>query len=381
MTKPARPRIAILGGGPVGIEAALYATSLGLPVTLFEQGHPGEYLNRWGFVRMFTPFGVNASTLGKKTLQQLRRDLPADTDFQTGRQFRDSYLLPLADSPVLKFVLKPQTTVLAVGRNGWRKTDPPSARLPPFRLLVRTADNQESVHAADAVMDCTGTYARPNWVGDGGVPAVGEVASRPHVAYWLEDVLGAKKQQYVGRHTVVVGGGYSAAATVVALTELADENPSTWVTWLTRGPRTQPLVRFANDPLRDRDRLAAKANTLATRCDGNLEHHAHAEIQEVVCPGPDKGVKVVATVGGVKKTWETERLIANVGYKPDVGLTSELRVNEPLGEVRTGEPGYFVLGAKSKGRDSGFYLHDAHEQIRRAFAEVTGNVRLNLYAA
>lgn len=380
MSKLARPRIAVFGGGPVGIEAALYAHSLGLPVTLFEQGQPGEYLNRWGFVRMFTPFGMNASPLGKKTLHQLRRELPADTDFQTGRQFRDTYLLPLAELPALKFAVKTQSTVLAVGRSGWRKTDT-TAKLPPFRLLVRGADNSESVHTADAVMDCTGTYGRPNWVGDGGVPAVGELASRPHVAYWLEDVLGAKKAHYLGRHTVVIGGGYSAAATVCALTELADENPSTWVTWLTRGPRTQPLTRIANDPLRERDRLAAKANTLATRCDGNLEHHPHAEVQELVCPGPDKGVKVVAKVGGEKRTWEAERLIANVGYKPDVALTSELRVGEPAGDFRTGEPNYFVLGAKSKGRDSAFYLHEAHEQIRRTFAEVTGNGKMNLYAA
>lgn len=380
MTKPARPRIAILGGGPVGIEAALYAHSLGLPFTVFEQGQPGEYLNRWGFVRMFTPFGMNASPLGKKTLQQLRREVPADTEFQTGRQFRETYLLPLAESQALKFAIKSQSTVLAVSRTGWRKTDT-TAKLPPFRLLVRAADNSEAVHTADVVLDCTGTYARPNWVGDGGMPAVGELASRPHLTYWLEDVLGAKKPHYLGRHTIVIGGGYSAAATVVALTELAEENPSAWVTWLTRGPRTSPLPRIANDPLRDRDKLAAKANTLATRCDGNLEHHPHAEVQEVVCPGPDKGVKVVAQMNGERRTWEGERLIANVGYKPDVALTSELRVGEPAGDFRTGEPNYFVLGAKSKGRDSGFYLHESHDQIRRAFAEVTGNTKLNLFAA
>lgn len=380
MTKPARPRVAILGGGPVGIEAALYATTLNLPVAVFEQGHAGEYVNRWGFVRMFTPFGMNASPLGKKVLQQLRREVPADTDFQTGRQFRDTYLLPLAESSGIKFAVKSQCTVLAVGRTGWRKADA-TAKLPPFRLLVRSADHLESVHTADVVLDCTGTYGRPNWAGDGGVPAVGELASRPHVAYWLEDVLGAKKQHYIGRHTVVIGGGYSAATTVVALTELGEENPSTWVTWLTRGLRTQPLPRIANDPLRDRDRLAAKANALATRCDGNLEHHPHTEVQEVICPGPDKGVKVVATVNGEKRTWEAERLIANVGYKPDVNLTSELRVSEPAGEFRTGEPNYYILGAKGKGRDSSFYLHEAHEQIRRAFAVVTGNAKLNLYAA
>lgn len=380
MSKPTRPRIAILGGGPVGIEAALYAQNLNLQFTVFEQGQPGEYLNRWGFVRMFTPFGLNASPLGKKTLQQLRREVPADTEFQTGRQFRETYLLPIADSPAIKFAVKAQTSVVAVGRFGWRKTDN-TAKLPPFRLLVRAADNSESVHSADAVLDCTGIYGRPNWVGDGGVPALGELASRPHIAYWLEDVQGAKKQQYLGRHTIVIGGGYSAAATVCALTDLADENPSAWVTWLTRGARTQPLTRIANDPLRERDRLASRANTLATRCDANLEHHAHAEVQEVVCPGPDKGVKVVALVNGEKRTWEAERLIANVGFKADTGLTAELRVTEPTGEWRTGEPNYFILGAKSKGRDSGFYLHEAQEQIRKAFADLLGNSKLNLYAA
>jgi hypothetical protein len=89
----------------------------------------------------------------------------------------------------------------------------------------------------------------------------------------------------------------------------------------------------------------------------------------------------VATVGGERRTWEAERLIANVGYKADTGLTAELRVSEPAGDFRTGEPGYYILGAKSKGRDSSFFLGEAHSQIRQAFAEVTGNVKLNLYAA
>ena len=381
MFKPSLPRIAVLGGGPVGLEAALYAATLGLPVTLFEQGTPGEYVNRWGFTRMFTPFGMNATTLGKKTLHEMRREVSVDTEFQTGRQFRETYLLPLVESLPLKSAVKAQHSVLAVGRAGWRKSDAATAKLPPFRLLVRAADNTESFYTADAVLDCTGTYARPNWAGDGGIPAAGEVASRPHVAYWLEDIAGAKKPHYLGRHTVVIGGGLSAAATVAVLTELGNENPSTWVTWLTRGTRTQPVKRVANDPLRDRDRLAVRANTLATRCDGNLEHHPHAEIQELVCAGPDRGCRVTASVNGVKRTWEAERVIANVGYKPDAGLAGELRAGEPAGDSRTAEPGYYFLGAKSKGREGGFLLSEGHAQIRQAFAEITGSAKANLYAA
>ena len=39
-----------------------------------------------------------------------------------------------------------------------------------------------------------------------------------------------------------------------------------------------------------------------------------------------------------------------------------------------------MLGAKSYGRDSGFLLRDGHDQIRRVFAQLAGNARLDLYA-
>ena len=51
MAKPESPRLAILGGGPIGLEAALYARTLELPVALYERGRIGEHLHRWGHVR------------------------------------------------------------------------------------------------------------------------------------------------------------------------------------------------------------------------------------------------------------------------------------------------------------------------------------------
>lgn len=381
MNRTGQPRVAVIGGGPIGLEAALYAKSIGLPTTLYEQGQPGEAVNRWGFVRLFTPFGLNASPLGKQTLAKAGHDLPADTTFQTGREFRDSYLLPLATSPALKDCIRGQHTVLSVGRTGWRKGDAATGKLPPFRLLLRGANNAESFDTADAVFDCTGTYSRPNWLGDGGIPAAGELTSRPHIPYWLEDVAGAKKAAYAGKSVIVVGGGHSAATAVCDLMTLAAHHPSTWVIWLTRGSRTQPVTRVPTDPFKERDRLAVRANTFATRCDGNLEHHGGVRIEEVTCAGPDKGCQVTARVNGKLTTWEAEKLIANIGYKPDLTLTAELRVSESAGDFRTAEPGYYVLGAKSKGRVSGFLLRDGHEQVRRAFAEVTGNARTNFYAA
>jgi thioredoxin reductase len=367
------PRVAVLGGGPVGLETALYAKSLGLPVTLFEAGQVGEFVNRWGFVRLFTPFGWNATPLGKGAILKDKPTLtfPADADLLTGRELRESYLLPLAESSALAGVIRTKTAVLSVGRTGWRKTEPATKDLPPFRLLVRESTGQERFESADAVMDCTGTYARPNWAGDGGIPAAGEIAARPHAAYWLEDIPGAKKAHYAGKCTAVIGGGFSAATAVCDLSAVALEHSATWIVWLTHGARTQPLPRIPNDPLKDRDRLSAKANSLALRCDGNLEYHAQAQVDEILSHGPEKGFKITARVAGKPTTWDVERLIAHVGYRPDVSLTQELRAQEP---------NYFVLGAKSRGRDSGFLLHDSQEQIREAFAALLGKPGLNLYS-
>jgi thioredoxin reductase len=385
MNKPSLPRVAVVGAGPIGLEAALYAKTVGLTVAIFEQGSAAAHVERWGFIRMFTPFGMNVTPLGRQALlrDHPTRDLPSDTDVVTGQEFREAYLVPLAESSALRDCARLQARVVAVGRSGWRKTDhaDPRKPLPPFRLLVRDADGRERFETADVVLDCTGTLGRPNWVGDGGLPAAGELTARQHMTYWPEDVLGARRGTYAGKSVVLIGGGYSAATTVCDLATLAESDQATWVIWLTHAPRgQQPLLRVPGDTLRDRDRLAVRANQLATRCDGNLEYHPQVLIDELACAGPDQGFRVAARVGGKSMTWEVDRVIANVGYRPDLSLCSELRVSEPAGRIETDEPGYYILGSKAKGRDSNFLLRDGHEQIRRVIAHILGKPGLDLYS-
>lgn len=362
MPKTEPPRVAVIGAGPVGLEAALYARACGCPVAVYEQGGIAEHLRHWGHVRMFTPFGHNVSPLGLAVLRRERpgHAVPADGDLLTGREFRDAYLIPLAESEPLLESLHLEHAVLAVGRASNGRS---------FRLLVRDPQGRERMDTADVVLDCSGVYGHPNPLGDGGIPAAGERAARPHIAYGLEDVTGERQVHYAGRSVLVVGDGYSAATTVCGLAALAEEHPATWVIWVSRGPRGQPLPRIPNDPYRERDRLAARANALATRCDGNLEFHAQTVLDEVVCAGPDQGFRVVGRSAGRPVVWEVDRVVANVGYRPDPGLTEALRPDEP---------GYFVLGAKSGGR--GFLLRDAFDPIRRVFARILNNPRLDLYA-
>jgi hypothetical protein len=116
---------------------------------------------------------------------------------------------------------------------------------------------------------------------------------------------------------------------------------------------------------------------------------------------------VTARVAGKPRTWEVDRVIANVGYTPDTGLYRELQVHEcyaslgpmnlaaalakhaggdglavpPQGAnvLRNPEPGFYILGAKSYGRNSNFLLRAGFEQVREVFTLIAGRPDLDLY--
>jgi hypothetical protein len=381
--KKESPRLAILGAGPIGLEAALYARRLDVSVTVYERGRPGEYWQRWGHVRLFTPFGMNVTPLGRAAIlaDSPRHKFPDDTQCITGREHVAVYLGPLAAIRTLKECLRPEVQVVQVGRRGLLKEEAlGEARraTAPFRLLLRDAKGIESTEEADAILDCTGTYGNHRWMGDGGIPAAGESGAAAQIAYGLDDLLGERKAHYAGNTVLVVGAGYSAATSVCNLAVLAAENPSTWVVWLARGAGTLPIKRVANDPLKERDRLAVRANTLAARGEGNVEFHAQAVVEAIEWRGADKGFLVTARVAGKPRNWEVDRIIANVGYAPDTGLARELHVSENTALCNP-EPNFFVLGAKSYGRFGEFLLRSGFEQIRDIFALIQGKADLDLY--
>ena len=116
-----------------------------------------------------------------------------------------------------RVVIHENTAVLHVGRRGLLKGDHlGDARRgkEPFRLLLRDDKGRERVEEADVVLDCTGVYGHPRRLGDGGVPALGEAAARPYVAFGLEDVAGERDQHYADKTILVIGSGCSAATTV-----------------------------------------------------------------------------------------------------------------------------------------------------------------------
>ncbi len=411
MARTDSQRVAIIGAGPVGLEAALYAASLKLPFTVYERGRVGEHLQQWGHVRLFSPFGMNVTPLGVARIraEAPQQTLPGVNDCITGKEHLAAYLEPLARSPLLRDQIHTETSVQHIGRRGYWKEDgvgDAKRGQQPFRLLLRSAKGVESVEEADVVLDCTGTYGQHRWTGESGLPALGEKTAAPHIAYGLDDVLGAKMAHYEDRTILVIGGGYSAATTVCNLAALAQKHPSTWVIWLARSAGTQPIKRIVNDPLRERDQLAVRANTLATRRDGNVEFRSNVIIDAIETAGPDKGFKVRGRCAGKSMTWDVERIIGNVGYTPQTDLYRELQIHEcyaTLGPMslaaalmkhggdcltvpsqgaaalRNPEPNFYILGAKSYGRNSNFLLRVGFEQVRDVFTLITGKSDLDLY--
>ncbi len=275
--------------------------------------------------------------------------------------------------------------MLAIGRARVLKGDhisEPTRGSTPFRLLVSDGNGERTV-TADAVLDCTGTYAQPNGLGDGGIPAPGERAAGARIFYGIPDLAGQHRTRYAGRRVLVVGAGHSGATVVKELAAL----PAAEIHWVLRKERALPLAEIPDDPLPERARLAAKANELVQ--DGRVTLHRGASVEAITMPNDSLEVTLALEKG--ERSLMVDKIVVATGFRPDLALTRELQVQtcwategtyplaaSLLGEagadclktpafgaemLRHPEPGYFTLGMKSYGRAPNFLLRTGYEQI------------------
>jgi hypothetical protein len=392
-------RIAVLGAGPIGLETALYARYLGYDVDIYERGRVAKNVLRWGHVRMFSPFGQNRSALAMAALraQDAAWQPPADDALLTGREFAERLLVPLSRSDLLADNLHEQCEVVLIGRDGLLKGElagDEERGERDFHLLLRsTADGEhgrERLAVADAVVDTTGTFGNHNYLGNGGVPALGELAAEAHIEYGLPDVLGAEREHYGGRNILLVGAGDSAATNLVALAELAGQARDTWITWVVRSETDEkdprPIEPIAGGALAERERLARLANRLAADDANHVTLYGGTTVESVAWHA-GSGRFAVRLRGRHAGELEFDRVVANVGYRGDARLYGELQIAEcpttgaAIGTgLILGESDYYVLGAKSRGRDSRFVIRDGLDQIRQLFAILGDRAELDLYA-
>ncbi len=389
--------LAIVGAGPVGLEAAALAVAAGLDAVVLEAGRVAEHVARWGHVRLFSPFEMNAGPGGLRRLRQIGAALPDDDEIMRGAEFRQRYLLPLAADLRREIRVCEGTRTVGITRAGLLKGEALGSErraAAPFRLLIERDGSEEELFAR-SVFDCSGTYGRPNWAGPGGGPARGERTAGPLIEYHVPRFEGPEGERFAGVRTLVLGGGHSAATAVLGLAGLADRAGGTAFVWATRRGGKRALEPIPGDPLPERDALVRRANALAAAPPPGSAWWGGATLAAV--RAHDDGFEVEISVDGPPRRERFARIVANVGYEPDDGLYRQLQIHEcyatrgpmklaaalmaasgagtadclatgSLGPETLGspEPGFFILGIKSYGKNSAFLMRTGYEQAADA---------------
>lgn len=378
-------KLAIIGAGPIGIEAATLAMRQGWQVTVYEAALPGSSIERWQHVRLFSAWALNQSPWGREILEH---SLDEDA-YPTGREYLDDYLLPLAQT--LGEVVKTHTRVLGITRRDALKGDfigARDAKSGPFLLHI-DGPNGESYVEADVVFDTSGVYEHPASLGRGGLRAMGETTAAQRIERYIPDAMGADEATYSGKSVLLLGAGHSAVTSLKLLSDLHEKNPKTRIFWAFLGNRA-PYQVIENDSLPQRKSLGLFGNKAALGEVAGVTPLPESTIERIQPDGD--GLKVTLRRGEAEESLHVDRIVANVGYRPDLSLNRELQVHQCYASegpmklaasllasaggdcltqaavgvdlLKNPEPNYFVLGAKSYGRNSSFLLRLGIEQIQ-----------------
>jgi hypothetical protein len=396
MSTPTTPQhIAIVGAGPVGLEAALAAIDRGESFTLYETApHVAGNIRRWGHVQLFTPWSLSVSPRMRRHLEAAGQPVPDGPECPTGNELADRLLAPIAQLPAVQAGLETGTRVLDISRSGLLKHEEigtPERAAQPFRLVVRDEQGRERADSASIVLDCTGTYEVANALGQGGVPAPGERGASATILRHIPD-LEAEPQAWAGKRLLLVGAGHSAQTAACDLAEFAAEHPGTHVLWALR--RAEPSWTIdPDDPLPDRSGLAERAAAIAAGSSEAFDVATGVTVEAIY--GAAEGLVVHLVGKGGKRSAHVDLILALTGYVGDPGLYRQLQVHECyatsapmklaaallgqgssdcLTQVSHGaetlanpEPGFFVLGIKSYGRSGGFLMRVGWEQVNEVF--------------
>ena len=382
-------RLLVIGAGPMGLFAAFEAVERGFDVTVLEKDRAGSALLAWGPTRFFSPLGMNVPPSVRRALEGA---LPDPEELLTGPQMVERVLEPLSRTPALEGRIRTGHRVAGVARAGMTRPDfagHPLRAERPFRVLADTPAGERSFEA-DVVLDASGVTGQPCWMGEGGLPAAGERRLSSRIVRDLGS-LERRLLRMAGTSVLVVGHGHSAATTILRLEGLCQREPGTRVTWAFRSPNRRPCAEVAGDPLPERQRVASSANDLAQDPPGFLSVERRAAVESLEEEGPRMRVRFTGGRGGL-----FDEIVSMTGYRPDLTFLSELAVEiSPVTEgaaglaralsgvtdclsvplvrpedLASGEPGFFLIGAKSYGRSRNVLIRTGLEQLEPIFERI-----------
>lgn len=392
--------VVIIGAGPVGLAAAAHLHERGLAPLVLEAGQEvGAAIREWGHTRLFSPWRYNVDAAAARLLEDAGWSAPDADALPTGSELVEDYLAPLAATSALAGRIRTGCRVAAVSRRGMDKTRTAGRATTPFLVRVENADGTVQDLLASAVIDASGTWRRPNPLGQAGLEALGEAKAREAglITQPLPDVNGRDRDRFAGRHVLVVGAGHSAANTLLDLGTLAAQVPGTRITWAIR---SADVTRVYGGE--ERDELAARG-ALGTQLrhlveSGTIRVRPAFTITGFTTADGRLTVHADTPAGGSELTVDV--LVPATGFRPDLEILSELRLDldpaveapqqlgplidpefhscgsvEPHGEkvLAHPEPDFYITGMKSYGRAPTFLMATGYEQVRSIAAALAGD--------
>lgn len=391
--------VAIIGAGPIGLAAAAHLHARGERPMVFEAGgEPGHSIRQWKHVRMFSPWEFNIDKQAAALLKAAGWQHPPKDALPTGGELIANYLEPLAALPALRPHIQYNSRVVAVARRGCDKVWTEGRADGPFVLRALGGDGCERVYEAKAVIDVSGTWTMPNPAGADGLSALNERKITDRILYGIPDILGALRDRYTGKITMVIGSGHSALNVLIELAELQRSVPDTAIIWATRKKHIEDAFGGeAADALPARGALGSDSRALV---ESGVVQTASPFLVTRIERAADNTLVVIGDHNGEERKIPTEQIIVATGFRPDFSFLREIRLTldpwlessgtigplidpnlhrcgtvRPHGarELAHAEPNFFIAGMKSYGRAPTFLLATGHEQVRSIVAELVGD--------
>lgn len=387
--------VAVIGAGPIGLGAVVQLLKQGLTPILFESANRvGAHLDRWGHVRMFSPWAYNMDPDAVSLLKKTGWAEPVLTEFPTGRELLERYMLPLASHEKIAPHLHLNTRVDNISRQYHDVLRNEGRERTPFVVRVSNAQGERDI-LVRAIIDASGTYQTPNWLGAHGIPAIGELRASPSITYGVPDIMGACRKQFAGKTVLVIGGGHSAFNALQDLVKLSEQTDGMGVLWGIRGASVDNIVRSPkNDELQERRRLEVCIQTLLD--EGKIDVFTDIAIEKI----QSKNGKLVVQSHS-QSLPPIDEIIAATGFRPNLQFLSELRTaTDPatqspvhLGplidpnlhscgsvpehgaaELSHPETGLYIIGIKSYGRAPTFLLKTGYKQVKSVTSKLANQV-------